>query len=229
MTDLWTSKLSEYLDGTLTAADRRALEDHLADCDECPMILDELQRVVQEASVLSDTPPTNDLWSGIATRIRVAPSDGITDLAMERQRGGRRISITIPQLLAAGIVLTILSAGMGRLFLNPASSESVTPALPTTMLTASAPGSRLALDQALSDLQQILEVRGCSAVLNYGVEKMRFPAPVPSGSRVRFSAFIKNVRETPTGTARVTLHFNFEAEGSTKSACTGDAVLIYRP
>ena len=66
-------------------------------------------------------------------------------------------------------------------------------------------------------------------MLNYGVEKMRFPAPVPSGSRIRLSAHIKNVRETPTGAARVTLRFNFEVEGSKRSACTGDAVLIYRP
>ncbi len=158
MTDLWTSKLSEYLDGTLTAADRQALENHLADCEECPMVIDELRRVVQQASALSDTQPTSDLWSGIATRIRVAPSDGITDLAMERRRGGRRVSVTIPQLLAAGIVLTVLSGGMARLLMNPASSDSVAPAPPTTVFTASAPGSQLALDRALADLQQILEV-----------------------------------------------------------------------
>ncbi len=85
----------------------------------------------------------------------------------------------------------------------------------------------LALAPAL--LPQILHVEGCSAVLNYGVEKMRFPSPVPVGTRVRLSAQIVGVRETPAGAARVTISFKFEAEGSTRPACHGDAILIYRP
>jgi hypothetical protein len=142
MTDLWTSKLSEYLDGALTAADRRALEDHLADCQECPVVLDDLRRVVAQASALSDTPPSTDLWSGVASRLRDLPPDGIIDLQSERQRRGwgRRISVTIPQLMAAGIALAMLSGSLAYVLLSPARSNSV------------------ALDQALADLQQILEV-----------------------------------------------------------------------
>ncbi len=85
----------------------------------------------------------------------------------------------------------------------------------------------LALAPAL--LPQILHVEGCSAILNYGVEKMRFPSPVPVGTRVRLSAQIVGVRETPAGAARVTISFKFEAEGSTRPPCHGDAILIYRP
>ena len=85
----------------------------------------------------------------------------------------------------------------------------------------------LALAPAL--LPQILHVEGCSAVLNYGVEKMRFPSPVPVGTRVRLSAQIVGVRATPAGAARVTISFKFEAEGSTRPPCHGDAILIYRP
>jgi len=58
MADLWTSKLSEYIDGTLSAADRLAIERHLVDCAECRVILADLQTVVTEASALTDTPPT---------------------------------------------------------------------------------------------------------------------------------------------------------------------------
>ena len=160
MTDLWTSRLSEYLDGTLPATDRQALEDHLADCAECPAVLDELGSVIRAASALSDSPPANDLWSGIATRIRVAPSDMVADLGVERQRRqARRISFTVPQLVAAGIVLAVLSGAAASLALRPASSASTGEATPSTaVLTASISGSELALDQALADLQQILEV-----------------------------------------------------------------------
>ena len=162
MTDLWTSRLSEYLDGTLTATDRQALEDHLADCAECPAVLDELGSVIRAASALSDTPPTNDLWSGIATRIRVAPSDMITDLAAERQRRQRRrISFTVPQLAAAGIVLAVLSGAVASLALRPTSPPPGSPGdtpPSAAVLTASLSGSELAVDLALADLQQILEV-----------------------------------------------------------------------
>lgn len=78
-------------------------------------------------------------------------------------------------------------------------------------------------------LPTIVEVRGVRMAVNYGLEKMRLPAPVPSGARVRLSAELKNVREMPGGAARATIGLTFEVEGSEKPACTADAVYIYFP
>jgi anti-sigma factor RsiW len=108
MNDQWTNRLSEYLDGELDAGERLELESHLATCENCATTLAELRRVVGRASALDDRPPARDLWPGIAARIGVSTDD----LAARR---ARRISFTVPQLVAAGITLVIVSAGIARL------------------------------------------------------------------------------------------------------------------
>jgi anti-sigma factor RsiW len=115
MKDQWTDRLSEYVDGELTPAERTALEAHLAACGACRQTLEELRRVVARAQALDDQPPVADLWPGIAEHI------GVVSLAARRDAGARRrLSFTIPQLVAASIVLALLSAGSARLlFRNP--------------------------------------------------------------------------------------------------------------
>ena len=157
MADLWTSKLSEYTDGTLSAPDRQAVERHLVDCAECRVVLADLRTVVTEASALTDTPPTSDLWQGIAGRISVG-GDGIYHLPTAQRQHSRRISFTIPQLIAAGIALVILSGAVGRFLVSGQASDA--PPLPGSdlpVLQVATPGSRVAVNQALVELQQILE------------------------------------------------------------------------
>jgi anti-sigma factor RsiW len=101
MKDQWTDRLSEYLDGNLTHAERTTLEAHLAACGACRQTLGELRRVVARAQALDDRPPAADLWPGIAEHI------GVVSLA---RRARRRLSFTVPQLAAAAVVLTFLSA-----------------------------------------------------------------------------------------------------------------------
>ena len=78
-------------------------------------------------------------------------------------------------------------------------------------------------------LPQIVEVRGASMVVNYGLDKMRLPTPVPSGARVRLSGEIKSVRELKGGAARLVVSLAFEVEGERRPACTADAVYVYFP
>lgn len=105
MNDQWTDRLSEYLDDELDQPQRAALEAHLAGCEVCTQTLAELRRVVGRAQGLDDRPPATDLWPGIATRIGVSTDD----LARRRVR---RFSFTVPQLIAASIVLVAASAGV---------------------------------------------------------------------------------------------------------------------
>jgi acyl dehydratase len=78
-------------------------------------------------------------------------------------------------------------------------------------------------------LQQLFRVENISMAINSGIDKMRLPSPVPSGSRLRMSAEIKNVRDMPGGGARVTIAVTFETEGVTKPACVADVVYVYLP
>jgi acyl dehydratase len=78
-------------------------------------------------------------------------------------------------------------------------------------------------------LPQVVRVEGVKMAVNYGLETMRLPAPVPSGARVRMSAELKDVREMPGGGARATWGLTFEVEGGTKPVCVADAIYVYLP
>lgn len=111
MNDQWTDRLSEYVDGELPDGDRIALEAHLQTCRHCSEIVSDLRRVVRRARTLKDPVPPRDLWPGIASRIRAsaeAPRD-IVDL--ESRRRTRRWAFSLPQLVAAGIALMMVSGG----------------------------------------------------------------------------------------------------------------------
>jgi len=119
MTDNWTARLSEYLDETLAPAERQALAAHLTGCAECTATLAELRRVVARAESLEDRPPRAELWPAIAQRI------GASAAVVPIETRQRRFSFTVPQLLAAGIALAVISAGGAWLALrSPAVSTS---------------------------------------------------------------------------------------------------------
>ena len=73
---------------------------------------------------------------------------------------------------------------------------------------------------------QLLKVEGAKLVVNYGINKARFPAPVPSGSRVRMSAEIAAVEQV-SGGLQCTLACTFEIEGQAKPACVAEIVFRY--
>ena len=117
MTHPLQEQLSLYLDGELDPADSGRLEAHLADCPTCGALLTELRRVMGRAQALEDRPPRADLWPGVAAAIGVKPAPR------------RRFSLTVPQLLAAGVVLMVLSGGgvAGALHLRGGGLRSVAP------------------------------------------------------------------------------------------------------
>jgi acyl dehydratase len=67
-------------------------------------------------------------------------------------------------------------------------------------------------------LPQILEITGFSMGVNYGTDKVRFPAPVPVGSRIRGGAELVAVDDVKGG-IQTTVVLTIEIEGSTKPAC----------
>jgi acyl dehydratase len=73
---------------------------------------------------------------------------------------------------------------------------------------------------------QILNVEGAKLVVNYGLNKARFPAPVPSGSRVRMGGEIAAV-EPVAGGLQLTLNCTFEIEGQPKPACVAEILFRY--
>ncbi len=62
--------------------------------------------------------------------------------------------------------------------------------------------------------------------LNYGLNRMRFPAPVPSGSRVRGSFRVDSVDEQDWG-RQVTMTATVERDGGDKPVCVAEVVFRY--
>ena len=75
-------------------------------------------------------------------------------------------------------------------------------------------------------LPQIIEVRGISMGVNYGANKVRFPAPLPVGARVRAGADLLSVDEVAGG-VQTHMRVTIEAEGADKPVCVVEAVSRY--
>jgi acyl dehydratase len=75
-------------------------------------------------------------------------------------------------------------------------------------------------------IEQIFAVKGIRMGVNYGLNKLRFPSPVPVGKRVRVSATLGDYEENPQG-AQVTVALTFQVEGAEKPACVAEAVYRY--
>jgi len=85
----------------------------------------------------------------------------------------------------------------------------------------------LALAPAL--LAEIFEVKSCSRIVNYGIERLRLREPVPVGSRLRLAGKILNLRNVPGGAVRVAFELHWELEGARRPPGRAEAVYIYFP
>ena len=88
----------------------------------------------------------------------------------------------------------------------------------------------LTLGLATGLLWEVCTVEGYGVVLNYGLNKVRFPAPLRVGSRIRMHVAISEARELdgPGGKgAEVVYRLSYEVEGQSKPCCVADLVFRY--
>jgi acyl dehydratase len=72
-------------------------------------------------------------------------------------------------------------------------------------------------------INQTYRVEGATMVVNYGLNKVRFPAPVPVGSKVQVDVVLAEVTEA-TGGLQLVFHATLQIEGSNKPGCVADWV-----
>lgn len=82
----------------------------------------------------------------------------------------------------------------------------------------------LSLGPALA--QEIYRIEGMKMGVNYGYDRIRFPAPVPVNSKVRLGAEVAGVEDVPGG-LQLKLRFTWEIAGGSKPACVADMLLRY--
>jgi len=77
-------------------------------------------------------------------------------------------------------------------------------------------------------LMQIVEVRGFEFAVNYGTNKVRFPAPVKVGARIRGGAEVISAEEAKGGIQSI-VRVTIEVEGEERPACIAETVSLYFP
>jgi len=73
-------------------------------------------------------------------------------------------------------------------------------------------------------LGELIHVDGVRMGINYGLDRVRFPAPVPVGSRIRAGAELVEVTEIPGG-VQSKLNVTFEIENGEKPACVAEVLV----
>ena len=150
----WTrERLSDYLDGALPQATSEEVGAHLAACDGCRAVHDDLRAVAQAARAMGPLEPPRDLWPGIAQGLR----------PREESRGGWAPSTPSsraprPLLAAAAVVLVAVSAslawwGRGALVVPPAA----TPPAPAVGVVRPAASANVELPESMAAELQRLE------------------------------------------------------------------------
>ncbi|MBA3411914.1 MAG: MaoC family dehydratase [Geodermatophilaceae bacterium] len=77
-------------------------------------------------------------------------------------------------------------------------------------------------------LHNTFQVNGVAMGINYGLNKVRFPAPTPVGSRVRVHAELVNA-ERVSGGVQAVVDATVEAEGVDKPVCVAQSIVRYYP
>ena len=85
----------------------------------------------------------------------------------------------------------------------------------------------LTLSMVIPLFGELLQVGGISMAINYGLNRVRFPAPVPVGSKIRLAATLAAVEPAGDSAVQVTADFTVEVDGGAKPACVAQAIYRY--
>jgi acyl dehydratase len=75
-------------------------------------------------------------------------------------------------------------------------------------------------------ISQVLEIQEITAALNYGLNKVRFPAPVRVGSKIRATVSVMSARQKTSGVESV-FTVTYEVDGGQRPACVADVIVLY--
>jgi acyl dehydratase len=87
----------------------------------------------------------------------------------------------------------------------------------------------LTLGMATGLLWEVVLVEGFGAILNYGLNKVRFPLPLKVNSRFRMNVVLAEAKELAGQAAEAVYRLTYEVEGEAKPCCVADLVFRYYP
>ena len=102
--------ISDYIDGTLELGEQTKMENHLADCEGCRAMRDDLLQVVHFSRQLPLHTPSSAVWARIETDLEAQRPRSSWSRAAAWWTGvqNRYLRLSIPQLAAASVALAIV-------------------------------------------------------------------------------------------------------------------------
>lgn len=85
----------------------------------------------------------------------------------------------------------------------------------------------LSLGLAPMFIREVMGLSGLKNTLNYGADRIRYLAPVPSGSRLRGRVSIAEAEEVPPNGLRVSYRLVIEIEGGQRPACVAELIALH--
>jgi acyl dehydratase len=85
----------------------------------------------------------------------------------------------------------------------------------------------LTLSLLIPLFNDLLRIEGIGMAVNYGLNKVRFPAPVPVGAKIRLAGRLGAIEDVPGEGVQLLADFTVEIEGRDKPACVAQAVYRY--
>lgn len=85
----------------------------------------------------------------------------------------------------------------------------------------------LTLGMSTGLLWSVCTVEGFNVILNYGLNKVRFPLPLKLGARFRMRVDLPEVKELDDGGAEAVYRLTYEVDGESKPCCVADLVFRY--
>ena len=107
------TRLNDYLDGLLAPPERAAVDEHLASCEACAGDLAAISEMVAAMGALPiAATPARDLWTDVQARMAGTEEEAkVVQFPGPRRRESHWVTMTLPQLAAAGIALAFISGG----------------------------------------------------------------------------------------------------------------------
>jgi acyl dehydratase len=75
-------------------------------------------------------------------------------------------------------------------------------------------------------MTEAFRIENLTIGINYGMDRLRFPAPVPTGSKIRAEVTLTDIKQTPLGWL-ASIRVRIQIEGQKKAACIADTLSLY--
>ena len=149
------TRLNDYLDGLLDASERANVDEHIETCEPCAADLAALSDVVAAMGALpTEASPERDGWAEVRGRIE---NDRVVQFPGVRRTTRRWVSVTVPQLAAAGIALAFLSGGSVWVAMSGSTAGGGPQASLVSPFAVVQTAASAEYDQAIVGLEEILE------------------------------------------------------------------------